>query len=672
VNLPAPVPLDPPPGNPSALADLVSALTGAAFGAGVLGAHLAGPAATAPGWLSADAAAAAEQVGTVAALVQQLHGALTAAEQRLRVHAQVLDEARARIAALRREQAEDFAVASTLVRQSDPELARPTIEELQAAEADRRRAHAVAMTEVLDDAVATAQVLDGSTVSLGGTGAPGQDAGVLAHVATLLPGWGDGELVAEATAAAGAVARETPEEFAAWLRSAGPLLDSPVFATAFLDALGGGGIGFVLYWTAVDDRSALAGPMARVIRAAGTSARGQQAVSQLVDSALDPAEAGSTVALGRLALAGAFPPVTLRSIAVRLVQIERAQPLVRRDQLAVAPGDDPLESVLQALAASGDADQAALLAGTAQLWPTLLGRIWSEGLDGLTDVLRLAAGGEAGDAATLEVLEGIAGTRDMLLTQLTTGSPEAFTVASISAAVADLVARRPEAVSGLVLAGLSAPGVPSRPLDDAEVLAMQGLGLVGLDPDARVRLLTWLTDATVAAPFAAPGEPDPAAYLEGGIFAALASGEAFDNEHRLVTAVRHQEMQQQLWDILMTPLDLLPTRMVASLVIDTATNAAEDLFGPDGVPWTSFLGQPETGADQAAYAALMARVAPMVAAGALPDPGHALDRGLGSPEARAYEASLGQEERVPWNSVFFGAEDGFQDVGRQLSVVAGS
>jgi hypothetical protein len=672
VNLPAPVPLDPPPGDPSALADLVSAVTGAAFGAGVLGAHLAGPAATAPGWLSADAAAAAEQVGTVTALVHQLHDALTAAEQRLRAHAEVLDEARARIAALRRDQAEDFAVASTLVRQSDPELARPTIEELEAAEADRRRAHAAAVTEVLDDAAATAQVLDGSTVYLGGTGAPGEDASVLAHVATLLPGWGDGELVAEATAAAGAIARDSPEEFAAWLRSAGPLLDAPVFATAFLDALGGVGIGLVLYWTAVDDGSALAGPMARVIRAAGTSETGRRAVSRLLDSALDPPEAGSTVALGRLALAGAFPAVTLRSIAVRLVQIEGAQPLMRRDQLAVAPADDPLESVLQALAASGDADQAALLAGTAELWPTLLGRIWSEGLDGLTDVLRLAGGGESGDAATLVVLEGIARTRGVLLTQVTTGSPEAFTVASISAAVADLVARRPEAVSGLVLAGLSAPGVPSRPLEDAEVLAVRGLGLVGLDPDARVRLLTWLTDATAAAPFAAPGEPDPAAYLEGGIFAALASGEAFDNEHRLVTALRHQEMQQQLWDIVMTPLNFLPTRMVASLVIDTATNAAEDLFGPDGVPWTSFLGQPETGADQAAYAALMARVAPMVAAGALPDPGHALDRGPGSPEALEYEASLAPEQRVPWNSVFFGAEDGFQDVGRQLGVVAGS
>jgi hypothetical protein len=189
VNLPAPVPLDPPPGDPSALADLVSAVTGAAFGAGVLGAHLAGPAATAPGWLSADAAAAAEQVGTVTALVHQLHGALTAAEQRLRAHAEVLDEARARIAALRRDQAEDFAVVSTLVRQSDPELARPTIEELEAVEADRRRAHAAAVTVVLDDAAATAQVLDGSTVPRGGTGAAGQDAAVLAHVATLLPGW---------------------------------------------------------------------------------------------------------------------------------------------------------------------------------------------------------------------------------------------------------------------------------------------------------------------------------------------------------------------------------------------------------------------------------------------------------------------------------------------------
>jgi len=77
-------------------------------------------------------------------------------------------------------------------------------------------AHAASVAAVLDDAAATAQVLDGSTVGLGGTGTPGHDAAVLAHVAALLPGWGDRELVAEATAAAGAVVRETPEEFAAW------------------------------------------------------------------------------------------------------------------------------------------------------------------------------------------------------------------------------------------------------------------------------------------------------------------------------------------------------------------------------------------------------------------------------------------------------------------------
>jgi hypothetical protein len=105
-------------------------------------------------------------------------------------------------------------------------------------------------------------------------------------------------------------------------------------------------------------------------------------------------------------------------------------------------------------------------------------------------------------------------------------------------------------------------------------------------------------------------------------------------------------------------------------VRDVVTTAGS-FIGPDGVPWESFLRQPRTGADQAAFAAVAARAAPLVASGVLPDPGSALDHGLGSREARAYEATLAPEAHVAWNSVVFGAEDGFVDVGQQLGVLPG-
>src|SRR3954452_9887754 len=164
MSIPAPVPLDLPPADTAALDDVVAAVTGAAFGAGVLAAHLAGPASTAPGWLGADAAAAAGQIGTVTALVGSLHDALTAAEERLRAHARVLGDARRRIGALRRAQEEDFAGASArLVAWADPDAAGRVLDDLAAAEVARRREHAALLDQVGVDAAATAQVLAEAT-----------------------------------------------------------------------------------------------------------------------------------------------------------------------------------------------------------------------------------------------------------------------------------------------------------------------------------------------------------------------------------------------------------------------------------------------------------------------------------------------------------------------------
>src|SRR3954468_9884580 len=185
VIVPAPTPLD-QPGDPAALADLVSAVTGAAFCTGVLAAHLAGPASSAPGWLGADAAAAAEQVGAVTGLARSLHGTLTAAADRLEAHVGMLDDVRRRIAALRRAQEDDF--ASFRARQAalvDPDAVAPALEDLIAAEGARRHEHAALLAEVDADAAASAGMLSGTATGLGGTGSPGDEARVRAHLAAL-------------------------------------------------------------------------------------------------------------------------------------------------------------------------------------------------------------------------------------------------------------------------------------------------------------------------------------------------------------------------------------------------------------------------------------------------------------------------------------------------------
>jgi hypothetical protein len=90
------------------------------------------------------------------------------------------------------------------------------------------------------------------------------------------------------------------------------------------------------------------------------------------------------------------------------------------------------------------------------------------------------------------------------------------------------------------------------------------------------------------------------------------------------------------------------------------------------VPWEDLLREPATGAHQAAFAVVAARAAPLVAGGLLPDPGTALDRGLGSPEARRYEADLGPEARRVWDGLVLTAEDGYLDVGEGLGILPGA
>src|SRR4051795_4352047 len=68
VMVPAPVPLEMPPGDPAAVDELVRDVAGAAFWLVVLRDELSGPAASAPGWLGDDATAAAVQLSRVAGM----------------------------------------------------------------------------------------------------------------------------------------------------------------------------------------------------------------------------------------------------------------------------------------------------------------------------------------------------------------------------------------------------------------------------------------------------------------------------------------------------------------------------------------------------------------------------------------------------------------------------
>jgi hypothetical protein len=229
------------------------------------------------------------------------------------------------------------------------------------------------------------------------------------------------------------------------------------------------------------------------------------------------------------------------------------------------------------------------------------------------------------------------------------------------------------------------PGVASRPLDGPDRRLLAGLGVVALDPVARLTVLSALTATTAAAPLDGPGDEVPAAYAEGGVFAAIAFGEAHDIRRHLYSAVARSEANDLAWTVLTLPLGFVPVRAGWETVRDLASEGTGfvDFPGTD-VPWEDFLARPDTGADQAAFAVVAAGARPLTEAGLLPDPAGALDRGLASPEARNYESRLADGpvvaggpvrtdgQRMVFHRLRDNARSGYQDVGTALGILPGS
>lgn len=199
VVMPDPVPLEMPPGEPAAVDELGRDVAAAAFWLALLRDELSGPAASAPGWLGDDATAATAQLVLVARLARDAAAEVLRVTGRLSAHGELLRETRRAVQGLRVEQDEDHRAAwhrlqglgdlGTAMQTEVPEAV-AIVEDLHASEAARRRRHAVLLEELADDAAATARVLADAGRPIGGTGRPGDEGRVLAHLAAELPGWG--------------------------------------------------------------------------------------------------------------------------------------------------------------------------------------------------------------------------------------------------------------------------------------------------------------------------------------------------------------------------------------------------------------------------------------------------------------------------------------------------
>ncbi|WP_448626807.1 hypothetical protein [Geodermatophilus sp. URMC 64] len=591
MTVPVPVPLD-QPGDPAALADLGSAVTGAAFRTGVLAAHLAGPAASAPGWLGADAAAAAEQVAAVTALVRDLHGSLTTAADRLAVHAAVLDDVRGRISALRRAQEDDFAALSARgVAPADPDALVPAVEELLAAEAARRCEHAALLAELDADAAATAGTLSLAVTGLGGTGSPGQEARVRVHLAAVLPGWGDGELGARGwSAAAGLGGPVTAAEIDGIAREGLPYAARPAYAGALLANLGVDGVRHLLV---VLGRERSPSPeLARFLATALGAARAPESGAGPLADVLaagyvdpdDPDGVPDQVAAGIGALLTAVPAAaggvraeTAAGWGEQILVRERRQGVSAADRLGLL-GADLVELAVQRVADSGDPAAGAVLLRGREAWDALLARRWTDDGRALATVVE-AAGAEPGPAGDAAVRAGLAALGNGLSPEGSgTWTVDRDTAALIAPALGSAVAAHAGAVAGLL--GAAGAGDPLA-LPDDEVL--RGLGHLTVDPEAAAAVQSALDARTTTA-------PSDAVAARGALVAVREYGQRLDHALDGFAAMSQAVDRRFTYDVTVRltawgfdqVVGRTPPGELASAVVDAGVDGLAALVDADG------------------------------------------------------------------------------------------
>jgi hypothetical protein len=612
VVVPEPVPLEMPPGDPAALEDFVADVAGTAYRLAVVSTCLTSSNATAPHWRGADASAAAAQIGVVASLAEELSGGVAAAAHRLRMHHDRLIQVRQRIAALRTQQDEDFAVAwgrlsriedYQLVAMTDGPQAVGIVEELEAAEAARRREHAGLLEELADDAAATARELADASRVVGGSGGLGDGGQVIAHLAAELPGWGDAELRRRGADLAGAVLGTlSPIARESAAREAAAYAGSTAFSGTFLAALGEDGVRDLLTLLGdgdLDATSALARTLGLALGSAVPTGPGGGAVGEVLTATyIDADDVGThpdLVALGMgvvLRAGGTAGPRlgTVVNWGRQMLDRERVQGQGLTGSRAVdraAPiGEvldptDPMEVVLERLTRDHDASYAAAFLAERSAWDVLLARPWDDdaiAFGRLIDHAGTAGGPVGGDAARAGL--------EALGTGLDDGDPDGWTVDRGTAAVVA------EPLAGSVVAHIEpVAGALERAADGTvgprDGDALRGLGYLTLDEGAaravQEGLHGWATEPT-----ADPGPAEVVVVVEGAFVAAREYGQRLAYALHGFEQQAAAELSKDRWDAVTTILTLpvAPSRRLGRVLgsdpLEGALDYAAMVVGWDG------------------------------------------------------------------------------------------
>lgn len=610
VAMPDPVPLDMPPGDPAAVDDLADGVAEAARRLAVLADELSGPAASAPGWLGADATAAETQLVRVARITRAAGDALLSAGSRLSSHGALLRDTRRQITALREEQDEDHRRAwQRLGDVENPQLAVMTgatawvgvVDEFEASEAGRRRRHALLLEELADDAARTARVLGEATRPVGGTGRAGDGERVVAHLAAELPGWGGPELTHRGRALAEALMGPlTPDERALLTGDAVALASSPPFATALLRELGSERFGLLLDVLGREPDGPdhpLAAVLAAALGAAVPSGRPRDDVAAVLGAtyvrAGDPysttvTAVGMAAVLSAAARSASGRPRTdtVGRWARQLLAAERAAGVPVGTPSGSLPwrtdARDPLALAVGIVGSSGDSATAAALLGDDGAWEVLLDRFWDDGGTALGELVA-EAGRDAGPAGERAVRLGL----EAIGAGLVEGDPSDRTVdrdvvESVSPALGDAAAAHVGVVAD-ALAGAATEG------GDGAVDLLKGLGYVTVDRQAAAAVEQALLGWAGAQPHDLAGSsrvhPLPAVAVPAAYLAVQEYGQ------RLTYALDGFELQDQAQDraawwnwtagLLLEGLSFVRFTPV-SLVADVVNGYAPVLLGLDG------------------------------------------------------------------------------------------
>jgi hypothetical protein len=577
VLVPEPVPLEMPPGDPAALEDFVEDVAGTAYRLAVVGTCLTGQAASAPGWHGADASAAATQVAVVAALAEELSGGVRAAAHRLRTHHECLMRTRRRVAALRAQQDEDFAVARgrlaglpapAFALWSDTPVAVAVVEELEAAEVGRRREHDRLLEELADDAISVARVLSDACRAVGGTGRRGDTGRVVAHLAGELPGWGVAELhrrgVALARALAGGPVR--PEEMEALAGGAVGYAGSNAFARGLFAGLGVDGVQGLLRalgYNTLGPSSDVARVLSAAFGAAVANGRAHDPVGEVLtatyvaaddrDGDQDLAAAGLAAVLlaGATSGTGGVRPETAARWARQLLVRERAQGMAAGAGAVPLDWDpralDPVALAFEVLVSGGETGPAADLLADRAVWDTVLARFWGDGGEALSAVAALA-GAEPGPAGAGAVRSGLEALGAGLSEK---GDPENWTVRKeIAAAVAGSLGEG-VATHVTVATEVLQVALEGRLDGDADDV-LRGLGYLTLDREAAAAvqsaLVDWVRGQLPTMQGSSPEFPLTAVAVPGAYYAVQEYGQRLAHAIQGFEAQAAAEAAETVWN----------------------------------------------------------------------------------------------------------------------------